>query len=287
MVNIKDISKISGFSTATISRYFNYPESLKNSTKIIIEKVIAETSYRPSGIAQSMRRQLSNSIAIILEEITNPFYSGVLFGAERCAVENNFDIYVINAQEGKIDTKTYNNILLSKGFKGVVFCCDMNEKYNNIIDELVKNKIHIVLLNSTSNFNDKCTTICTNNYKAAFEGTEYLIDKGHNNIGLVYFKKNDDEINQRRQGYIDALIKNKIKFSPSFIYETDSSFEGGKKVAEEILNKSLNHTAIFCLSDQIAIGIIKYFKKLNVRVPEDISILGLTILIMLKLSNLN
>lgn len=273
MTNIKDVARLAEVSIASVSRYLNSPELVKPITRQNIQEAIKELNYRPSVIAQSMRNQNSRYIALVLEEISNPFYTEVLNGAEECALKNGYNIVVLNINKDLNKKMLYYDIVFRRGFVGVIYCFSMQENDERILNNLKKKEIHFVLIENEI-FKDKFLCVNTNNYKAGYDCTKYLLEKGHKNIAFVGFNRFSDQINARKQGYLDALIEHSINKDDSIIFETDLSVEGGLKIAKK-LEKDINKfTAIFCCSDTIAIGVIKYFDKVNIKVPDDISILG-------------
>jgi DNA-binding LacI/PurR family transcriptional regulator len=273
MSNIKDVAKLAGVSIASISRYLNRPEIVSPATRKKIQEAIMQLNFRPSAIAQSMRNQSSKYIALVLEEISNPFYTEVLNGAEECALKNGYSIVVLNINKDLNKKMLYNDIIFRRGFVGVIYCFSMVESDEKILNNLKRKSIYFALIENEM-FKDKFLCINTNNYKAGYDGTEYLVKKGHKKIAFVGFNSFSDQVNMRKKGYFDALEKYSIKNDPALIYETGLSFDGGFKIAE-LLKRSINdYTAIFCCSDIIAIGIIKYFHKNGIKVPADVSIMG-------------
>ncbi|MCL5073517.1 MAG: LacI family transcriptional regulator [Actinobacteria bacterium] len=273
MTNIKDVAKLAGVSIASVSRYLNSPEVVKPSTRKNIQEAIKELNYRPSDIAQSMRNQTSKYIALVLEEVSNPFYTEVLNGAEECALKNGFNIVVLNINKDLNKKMRYYDIVFRRGFVGVIYCFSMEESDEKVLNNLKKKEIHFVLIENEM-FKDKFLCVNTNNYKAGYDGTKYLIEKGHKNIAFIGFNRFSDQINVRKKGYLDALGEYSIKSDESIIFETDLSVEGGLKIAEKLVKDINKFSAIFCCSDTIAIGVIKYFNKNKIKVPDDISILG-------------
>jgi DNA-binding LacI/PurR family transcriptional regulator len=273
MSNIKDVAKLAGVSIASISRYLNNPEIVKPSTRTIIQEAIATLNFRPSEIAQSMRNQNSRYIALVLEEVSNPFFTEVLNGAEECALKNGYSIVVLNINKDLNKKMIYNDIVFRRGFVGVIYCFSMTESDEKILDNLRKKDIKFVLVDNEI-FKEKFLCINTNNYKAGFVATEYLINKGHKKIAFVGFNRFSDQINVRKKGYLDALVKHHIESRDSLIYETDLSVDGGIKIAKILEENISDFTAIFCCSDTIAIGVTKYFYKNGIKVPSDVSIVG-------------
>ena len=273
MSTIKDVAKIAGVSIASVSRYLNNPEIVKAQTRKTIQESIAQLNFRPSAIAQGMRHQTSRYIALVIEEVSNPFYTEVLNGAEECALKNDYSIVVLNINKDQSKKMLYNDIVFRRGFVGVIYCFTMTESEEKMLTNLQKKDIHFALIDNEM-FKDKFLCINSNNYQAGYDGTKYLIEKGHKKIAFVGFNSFSDQVNMRKCGYIDALKNFNLNPGPNLFYESELSVDGGLKIAE-VLGKNINdYTAIFSCSDTIAIGIIKYFSKNGIKVPRDVSILG-------------
>jgi len=271
--NIKDVAKLAKVSIASVSRYLNSPEIVKPSTRMRIQEAIKALNYRPSIIAQSMRNQATKYIAMILEDMSNPFYTEVLNGAEHRALESGYNIVVLNTNKDVKKKNYYYDIIFRRGFIGVIYCLTMYKEDEKILKNLKMKDIHFVLIQNEL-FKNKHTCVNTDNFKAAYDGTNYLISSGHKDIAIVGFNSFYDQVDSRRGGYTKALSENSIKYDPSIVFDTELSIDGGIEIAKEIIKLKNEITAIFCLSDLIAIGVIKYFNSKNIRIPEDISILG-------------
>jgi len=272
-LSIKDIAKLSNVGVTTVSRYLNTPDLVKPYTRDKIKKVIEEVGYYPSGIARGMRNRKTKNLVIFLETIESPFYTDVLFGAEQCAVEKGYNLFIYNYNRDKNKKEFCKDILFNRNYDGVVFCCDVDQNDEALFKRLLDNGIEIVFINAEI-FKDKFNSVCTNNYQAAFDGTQYLIDKGHRKIALVSSNVIKFVFDLRIQGFKDALKQNYIDINDSSIYKSDLSINGGYTAAQEISKQLKKYSAIFCLSDFIALGIINYFNDNNIKVPDDISLLG-------------
>lgn len=276
-VSIKDVAKLAKCSIASVSRYLNNPELLTPETQKRVSDAIKTLNYHPSAIAQGMRKQSSKYIAMIIENITNPVFAEILKGAEQCVSENDYDIVFLSTKKG-LKEKTIRNILFSRDFIGIVVCVYIDEENREIINTLKERGIPVVVIGNKI-FKDNFASILSDDYKAFYDGTKYLIDKGHKDIALVCVNMYHEIVDLRKKGYMDALADNSIKYDPGAVYIPDhsieDSIEGGMQVAKKIIEDGINkYTAIFCLSDYIAVGILKYLINNNIKVPEDISILG-------------
>lgn len=273
MATIKDVAKSARVSVASVSRYLNSPEVLREGTKQRIKEAIKLLHYSPSAIAQGMRHQNTKTIALIIEDIENPFYSKVLSGAQRSAANQGYNLVVLT-EYGK-SSNLYPDLLLRNGFVGAVYCISMDRKDAQVLSDLKANNIPVVLIDNEL-FKNEFTTINTDNFKGAYIGTKYLISKGHRNIALVCFTKFHDQVAKRIQGYKEALRQSLIEYKDDNVYETELSLSGGMKIAERLSReiKSKGYTAVFAISDLVAIGIIKYFVNNGITIPGEVSILG-------------
>jgi DNA-binding LacI/PurR family transcriptional regulator len=273
ITNIKDIANVAGVGTTTVSRYLNTPELVKHSTCERIQKVIVEYNYYPSSIAQGMRSNKTKNILLLLEMIESPFFVDILFGAEQCAKSKGYNIFIVNFNKDQNKHDFCKDILFNRNYDGVVSCCDYAKKDEDIFKALVESNIEAIFINN-EDFQFKYNTVSTDNYKAAYDGTKYLINKGHKKIALVTCNINKFLFQRREKGFKDALRDKSIMVDNTSIYETDLSIDGGMKIAEKISKYLHQYTAIFCLSDFIALGMLSYFNENNINIPNDISLMG-------------
>jgi DNA-binding LacI/PurR family transcriptional regulator len=273
MATIKDVAKLARVSVASVSRYLNNPEVLREETRQRIKDAVKQLHYRPSIIAQGMRHQNTKTIALIIQDLDNPFYSRVQNGAQQSAANHGYNLVVLT-EYGK-NINFYTDLLIRNKFVGAIYCIRMDRKDAQHLYDLRAIGMPVVLIDNEL-FTDEFTTINTDNFKAAYMGTEYLISKGHCDIALVCFSNFSDQEKKRRQGYRKALEFSSLPFSEENVYETELSLNGGMRIAEKLLGevRAGKYTAVFAISDLIAIGMLKYFTNQGVRIPSDVSILG-------------
>lgn len=272
MANIKDVANLALVSIASVSRYLKDPESVGTKIGARIKDSMEKLNYTPSIIAQSMRNQKTRNVCLIVEDITSPAYSEIVHGAEKCANEHNYNMVIINIKNKNKNT-IYNDILSGRKYVGLVLSYYIVPEDEIFLIKLKEKKIPFVL-NHSELFKDKYNSIVNNNYKGGYEGTKHLIEKGHKKIALLEINSFRDIVEARKKGYIDALSDHFIRYNPSFSYVTDLSIEGGMNIGKKILKDVKKYTAIFCLSDYIAIGLLKCFIKSKIKVPDEISLLG-------------
>lgn len=273
MSDIIDVAKLAKVSIATVSRYLNTPDIVKPSTQKRIKEAIDELGYRPSPIARNMRKQESKYIAMLLEDMSNPFYTEVLNGAEFAAIKHGYNIVVLNINKEEEKKDYYFDLIYRRGFIGAIYCFTMNEEDEKLLINLKNKGVHFCLIENEL-FKDKYVCINTNNYSGGYEGAKFLIGKKHKKIAIVSADSFFDQMNARKAGFIDALNDNTLEYDPDLFFYTDLSIDGGMKIGEKILDKKDEFSAIFSFSDIISIGLMKYLRKNGIRVPQDVSILS-------------
>ncbi len=273
MSDIIDVAKLAKVSTATVSRFLNKPEVVKSSTRKRIQEAIKELGYRPSPIAQSMRRQATKYIALVLEDMSNPFYTEVLNGAEYSALENGYNIVVLNINKEQDKKNYYFDIIYRRGFTGVIYCFTMHEEDEEILKKLNDEGVHFALIENEL-FKEKYTCINTNNYKGGYQAAEYLLKNGHKQIAAIGASSFHDQMNSRKEGFIDCLKDNSVDFNQDLLFETSLSIDGGIKIGEDIYNNRKRFTAVFSFSDIISIGLMRYLKSKSINIPDEISLLS-------------
>jgi len=271
MTNIKDVGNLARVSTASVSRYLEDPDKVTPELRKRIKDAVEKLNYSPSIIARGMRKQNTKFIALVVEDIASPAYAEMVNGAEQYASENNYSIVIINMKKDR--EKIFNEISSGNAFIGAIFNFQLYPEDEKYLINLQNKNFPFVITHSES-LKNKYLSVSNNNYKATYDGTEFLIKNGHKKIAIVELNSFIDVVEARKKGFIDALNKNSINYDPTICFKTDLSIEGGFKVGEEIIKAINKFTAVFCFSDYVAIGLLKYLIKNNIKIPDDVSLLG-------------
>lgn len=269
MTNIKLVAKISGVSVATVSRVLNNSESVSTKTFEKVTKVIEELGYSPNVLGRNLRKNKTMNILVLLPSLSNSFYSKVIAGIENVAKENNYKIMIANTKLDPKQEQKYLDMLTTKQFDGLILLASSQTKQK--LDYLSKN--YPIIQCCEYIHNTKTSIVSIDNYQAGFDATKYLIKLGHKKIGLVSNEKYLSAT-QREKGFIDALKKHDIEVNKDYIFHCDYSLEQSQKIADKISNYKNMPTAIFTISDQIAIGLISKLTQNGISVPKDISVMG-------------
>lgn len=271
-VSIKDVAKEAQVSIATVSRVLNNIDVVNEDTKKKVLDAIDKLGYRPNIVARSLKTQRSRTLGIIIPDISNEFYPEIVRGAEDVANIYNYNIMLCNTDLDPEKEMEYLRVLREKMADGVLYMSNSLEP--NILELIDKLGFPIVLV-ETRDKDKKLHSVTIDNLKAAKEGVQYLINKDNKNI--VYIGTHEDMANAaslRYQGYKKALEENKIELDEGLVSFGGMKAKDGYNAIHNILSNKKDIDAIFCASDEIAMGAINALRDKGIKVPEDIDVMG-------------
>jgi len=222
-------------------------------------------------MGRGLRKGQSNTIGLVVSDITNPFFPRVARGVEDCARENNYNVIFCNTDEDPVEEKHYISLLRSQRVDGLIIApTDEGEKN---IEPLVENSIPIVLVDRSLD-NYDIPAIESDNYSGAYRATKYLVDKNHRYVGFVGGLEGVQSTEKRFEGYKQALIDHDIPFKDKLVVLGNSQVKDSYQAMEEIWQKNDKITAIFAANNLITIGVMQYLKDNSIKYPEQISLIG-------------
>ncbi|UBK77369.1 LacI family transcriptional regulator [Clostridium perfringens] len=276
-MNIKDIARLAGVGVSTVSRVINDHPDVKDETREKILKIIKESNYIPNNSARILKKNNTNNIGVLVKGVFNPFFSEMI---NIIGNRINEAGYTMILQQNDYSTEDDVDNLIAfvkeKRLQGII-CLGGN--FLNINDESFQFLDIPVVLTSVNTLSkeskSKFSSIGIDNVLAAKASIQYLIDKGHRNIGILLGEKNDVGISGLRlEGYKKALEENNIPYSEENVFIGDYDYSGAYRVTKEIINNRKDITAIFSISDIMAVGAAKSVIDQGLQVGEDISIMG-------------
>ena len=269
-LNIIDIAKLAGVSKSTVSRYLNNGYVGAESREKI-KKVIDETGFMPQSYAKSLRTGKTNLIGVIVPKISTETAPRVVQGITEVLSENNYDVLIANTNLSVEKEFEYLNIFKNNQVDGVIFMgTKITPKHKKIMDKL---NVPIVVV---AQYMDNYPCVYHDDFNAAKYMTEYLIGKGHKNIGFIGVYEEDRSVGlERENGYIAALKENDLEVDMENLKLGDFSYESGYKLANELINKKNTPTAIFAVTDNLAIAAIDCLKDNGLNVPEDVAVVSI------------
>lgn len=276
-MNIRDIARLAGVGVSTVSRVINDHPDVKDETREKILKIIKESNYIPNNSARILKKNNTNNIGVLVKGVFNPFFAEMINIIGNRINEAGYTMILQqNDYATEDDVDNLIAFVKEKRLQGII-CLGGN--FLNINDESFQFLDIPVVLTSVNTLSkeskSKFSSIGIDNVLAAKASIQYLIDKGHRNIGILLGEKNDVGISGLRlEGYKKALEENNIPYSEENVFIGDYYYSGAYRVTKEIINNRKDITAIFSISDIMAVGAAKSVIDQGLQVGEDISIMG-------------
>lgn len=271
-LTIKDIAKDLNISPSTVSRALKDNPDISSETRKMVQDYAKKHKYKPNALALSLRTQHTNIIGVIVPELANHFFSGVLSGMERVAEERDYHVIVCQSLEDY--NKEIRNVqtLIKARVCGVLISQSKTTIKYDHFQELIDNDIPVVF------FDRICTGIdsdkvVVDDYMGTFIAVEYMIQTGCKRIAFFSAPAHLEISKNRKNGYLDALRKYQLPIDESLVKTADTKPLGYEK-AMEVFNESDRPDAFMAMNDYTASGILVAAKELGLKVPGDISICG-------------
>jgi Transcriptional regulators len=270
-VNIIDIAEKSGFSITTVSRVLNGKAEkyrISKATQQKIKSTAEELDYVPNEFARNLRTGISKTIALIVPSLKNPFFAEIASVVNTEVRKHNYITLIGDSDENIENEKAEVLHLSSRNLDGMIIVPCGNEW-----EHLLKiQETGLPLICIDRYFEGlELSFVSSDNYDGAFFATKYLIEQGHTSIACIQGVKYSTPNVQRVRGFVDAMVDLGIT---SYTVTGDAFSEQNGYLETKLLLQHKNRpTAIFALSNTIAMGCLKAFKEENIKVPEDISLL--------------
>lgn len=274
-LTIVDIAKLSNVSVSAVSIVLNNKPGVSKKTREKVLKVIEKYNYNPNQIAQSLALKETKSIGLIIKEIDNPHFAKVMKGVYDTASEFGYSVLLGSSELNAEKEAEIINTMLSKRVDGLIISPIQNDVRNFFsLANLMSDNVSFVILGMIDNYTVNSVDI--DNRKAAKEAVLHLIKLGHKKIAYFGGPPHSGHAQKRLQGYQNALNENLIPIDNELIFAVGPNIEDGYNLAHELFSNSNGNrpTAVFCYNDLAAIGVINALEKLEISVPEDVSVFG-------------
>ncbi|MEA1939954.1 MAG: LacI family DNA-binding transcriptional regulator [Candidatus Caldatribacteriota bacterium] len=273
---IYDVAKIAGVSPSTISRVMNTPEIVAEDTRQKVVSAVKELSYIPNMMAASMPKKRTNYIGLIIPDIINTFFSNLIRGIQDICEEHGYNVLVVNSDDSQKKEGRYLKLLYSRRVDGVILTVAGYREKEFPKEELsLLKKMNIVLVDRE--INGLTTPIVkVNNFAGAYSAVKYLLTMGHKKIMYLAGIEGTRTNQERRKGYLAALKKENINWKKEMAanFRLDTAYQKILCQWPILQNSDDLPTAIFAANDLMAIGALKAFSQLKVRIPKKVSIIG-------------
>ena len=269
-LNIIDIAKLAGVSKSTVSRYLNNGYVSKESGEKI-KKVIEETGFRPQSFAKTLRTGKTNLIGVIVPKITTEAAPRVVEGITEVLSPAGYDVLIANTNLSVDKEIEYLKIFKNKQVDGIIFLATkVTPKHIEVMDKLT---VPIVVVAQKI---EGYPSVYHDDYNSSRDIVKYLASKGHKQIGFIGVYKEDISVGYwRKNGYLDGMKESSLKIQQENIKIGDFSSESGYKYAKELMEQETRPTAIFAVTDNLALGAMEYLNEKGISIPEEVAVISI------------
>ncbi|ADO41619.1 LacI family DNA-binding transcriptional regulator [Ketogulonicigenium vulgare] len=269
-VTIRDVARLAGVSTATVSRALGQPEKLNRETLDHVLGVVKQVGFVANAQARSFRQQSTQTIILLVRDISNPFYLEIYKGIEEVASETGYKVLMADARNDEARISNYIDMVRQRQADGLIL---MVRNLPADIDQRPGLTPPMVVASEAIPDVD-LPTVRIDNAAAAKNAVDYLIAQGHRKIAHIGGVEGEYLAINRHTGYLRALREADLPVDPRLTVWGDFSIEAGRRGAQALLDTGLPFTAVLAASDQMAIGAISQLRRAGLRVPSDVSVIG-------------
>lgn len=279
-VTIKDIARMCGVGVSTVSRAMNGHPDINQETKEMIMAAIEKYNYIPNNSARNLKRTDAKAIAVLVKGLGNPLFSRMIKIIEKEIQKEKYSLVLQHVDDEQDELDVAIELIKEKRLRGIVFLgghfAHSDEKLKQISVPFVLSTVGPL----EDDHKKKYVSVSIDDVKESGKIVEYLIENGHKQIAILSAREDDESIGYLRvSGYRKALEKHGIPVQPSLIRYTWEglpayTMESGYAMTQKLLESGEKFTAIFAISDRIAVGACKAIFDSGKRVPEDYSVVG-------------
>lgn len=271
MTTIKDIAKMAGVSTATVSRILNGKGEASQETIDKVNKIIKKLNYRPNSMAKSLSKKDSNLIALLIPNLDNPFFCELVKSIEKAANKRGYQIFLCNSDDNRKKVEYYLKTMSDNFVAGAV----INSLYVSAEDlhVLEKNGISTITIDRTQ-VDHPYSALIVNHREGGYIATKHLIQCCHKNGEYIFLSgpEHEKSSQDRFLGYMDAVSEFECLHKETLY--GDFTIESGYLAAYAFLSKKNTINGIVCSNDAMAFGVLRACQDLKLSVPSQIKVIG-------------
>ena len=271
MATIKDVAKMAGVSTTTVSHVINKTRFVAKETEEAVMQAIKSLKYSPSAVARSLKVNTTKSIGMIVTTSESPYFAEIIHAVEDHCYRQGYSLFLCNTQNDPEKIKNHVEMLAKKRVDGLLVMC--SEYTQHSLDVLSGfSSVPMVVMDWGPNAD---TDIIEDNiFTGGYIATKHFIDCGHKAIGLIAGELDKTTARTRYEGFVKAMNEANLSIHENWIMEGFFEPEDGYECMNKILSQDSLPTAVFCCNDVMALGAISAITEKGLRVPDDISIIG-------------
>lgn len=270
MATIADVAKRAGVAVSTASYALNGSDKVSEKTREKVLQAAIELNFTPNSFAQNLKKNKNDLIALIVHDISGPFYDKLVKGIQDVAGLFGYNVVIFcEAMKGKDMAYRFLKDEIAEG--AIILSSSITDEQ---IEELSALHLPIVLLDRTLSNSDICSVL-VDNRKGAHLAVKHLADLGHERIGFISGSEDSFDNRERLKGFFEAMEQNGLKVDERLILKGNFTEESGYKAMSQFLKSASDlPTAFFSSNDEMMIGAIRAIEEAGYHVPEDFSLIG-------------
>ena len=270
MTTILDVAKRAGVAPITVSRVINNSGYISQKTRYRVEQAISELGYVPNALARGLRSKRTNTLALVMTDITNPFFTNIARGVEDTASESGFSVIFCNTDESETEEFKYAKILAQKKVDGILLVPACSQ--SRTVEFLKSIDIPVVLLDRRIP-DVQIDTVRCDSIAGAYELVQLLIGLGHKHITVISGQRGVSTAEDRVVGYHQAMTEAGLEENEQ-VYFGSFTQASGYEFTKQALALNTPPTAFLGANNFITIGVMKALRDQKLRVPEDVTLVG-------------
>jgi LacI family transcriptional regulator len=272
MATIHDVARRAGVASITVSRVINNSGYVSQATREHVEAAIAELGYVPNRLARSLRSKRTNTLALVLTDITNPFFTTLARGVEDTASDAEFTVIFCNTDESETKEQKYLQVLLQQQVDGILLVPARSTP--DSVELIHKQGTPVVVLDRRMPPGVEVDVVRCDSEDGAYRLVHLLIGLGHRQIAILSGPRGVSTAEDRVAGYRRAMLPAGLGDQLNLVYFGAFTQSSGYEMAQQALTVNPQPTAFFAANNFIAIGALKALRDSGLRVPEDIAIVA-------------
>lgn len=267
-ISMLEIAKLSGVSIATVSRVLNNNGRYSPETEKKVLSIVEKYDYKINQSAKGLRTSKTQSIGVIVPDITNEFFAKIVRSIESNLVGSGYTVFVCDSNEDEKTEEKHIASLVAKNVEGIIY---ISVKSNV---KKIYEKYHIPVVYIDRRPETTGVLISSDNEQGGYLATDELIKAGCSRILMLRDEKEHSTVRQRVSGYKKALYDNGIIFNNQLIKNVEISYKSAYDKTIEIVDSGVEFDGVFCNNDLIAIGVLHALRSKNIKVPDDVKLVG-------------
>lgn len=278
VVTLEQVAELAGVSPSTVSRILNGTAAVSEAKKEAVQAAIRELGFRPNPVARGLAGGRTMSIGVVTQIISSPFYGEALLGIERELERAGYVPLFVSGNWHEDDERKAIEALLSRRVDGIIVLAGRlpDEQLISLAGSLPT----VVVGRQVAG--PKLYSFGFDNRLGARLATQHLIEQGHRRIAFIAGDLVHDDAVERQDGFLDAMATAGLPVDPDLIVQSDFTAAGGMLAVSRLLERNASFTALFVSNDEMAMGACLGLHRRNLRVPDDVSMVGFDDVVMAR-----